>query len=222
MLEAAPRDLAQPWEGGPFAEPAREQLSAHADRVIRWLATFDRLGAQIAAAGQDWVITHGEPHACNLIDAGGRLLLIDWDTVALAPPERDLWMLGDSPQDFAQYVEAAQSQPDQVGFALYRLAWTLSDLAAFIATLRSSHRRTTDMRLPWNSFICLCEDGPPGADSCGQTVGGRETQTSICASVRPSGSGTDALMSCCSGGFATSPRGRPGGWGPAKRLLGWW
>ncbi len=38
-------------------------------------------------------VTRGEPHGGNIMRVGRELLFIAWDTVALAPPERDLWML---------------------------------------------------------------------------------------------------------------------------------
>ncbi|HXP18631.1 MAG TPA: phosphotransferase [Streptosporangiaceae bacterium] len=40
------------------------------------------------AAARAPVTTHGEPHSANIIRAGSGRLLIDWDTVGLAPPER--------------------------------------------------------------------------------------------------------------------------------------
>ena len=63
--------------------------------VAGWLDEFDRLAEHVAAADADLVVTHGEPHGGNIMRVGRELLLIDWDTVALAPPERDLWMLDD-------------------------------------------------------------------------------------------------------------------------------
>src|SRR4029077_13351490 len=80
------------------------------DTLGRWI------GAGFSAEGL--VITHGEPHPGNIIrvapnadadglaaaddaaagatggagPASGAIMLIDWDTVGLAPPERDLWM----------------------------------------------------------------------------------------------------------------------------------
>jgi spectinomycin phosphotransferase len=50
-------------------------------------------GATSAARAVGPVLTHGEPHPANLLSAGGSLLLIDWDTVGLAPPERDLSLI---------------------------------------------------------------------------------------------------------------------------------
>jgi spectinomycin phosphotransferase len=41
-LDAALRDLGQPWRAGPFAEPARALLTGAADQVHHLLGTFDR------------------------------------------------------------------------------------------------------------------------------------------------------------------------------------
>jgi spectinomycin phosphotransferase len=46
-----------------------------------------------AAESGPVVVTHGEPHPGNILRAAGGLYLIDWDTVGLALPERDLWMV---------------------------------------------------------------------------------------------------------------------------------
>ena len=68
-------------------------------------------------------------------------MLIDWDTVALAPPERDLWMvLGDSENDPTSYTDATGHEPDGVAMDFFRLTWDLSDLADFLEVLRSPHR----------------------------------------------------------------------------------
>ena len=53
------------------------------------------------------VITHGEPHPANLMLAAGRLALIDWDTVALAPPERDVSLIITGTEGADRYQEAA-------------------------------------------------------------------------------------------------------------------
>ncbi len=90
QLEAALREVGEPWTGGPFSEPARHALAAISSDVAELLAFADRLAADVRS---DWVVTHGEPHAGNVLTADGRRLLVDWDTVALAPPERDLWLV---------------------------------------------------------------------------------------------------------------------------------
>ena len=60
---------------------------------VRWvpLARFDGLLDRVQKARGPYVITHGEPHPGNLLRTLTGLRLIDWDMIALARPERDLW-----------------------------------------------------------------------------------------------------------------------------------
>ena len=146
-LEDGLRELNQPWVGGPFSEPARLALASHASDVADLLALADRLAADVTRRGNESVITHGEPHAANVLTAGDDRWLIDWDTVALAPPERDLWMLEDEDDDGAgvtRYVDATGHQPDRTALAFFRLTWDLKDLASFIQVLRSPHGHNED------------------------------------------------------------------------------
>src|SRR5438270_536752 len=100
-LESALREVNQPWSSGPFAERARDALARHADDVAELLSLADRLSIDVAGDSSNWVVTHGEPHAANVMRATGTRLLIDWDTVAIGPPERDLWMLVDGTGEVA-------------------------------------------------------------------------------------------------------------------------
>jgi spectinomycin phosphotransferase len=142
VLESALDAIDRPWTGGPFSEPARRQLALHAAAVHEWMAAFDHLAGLVEEAGAEQVVTHGEPHPGKLIHTGNGVLLVDWDTVGLAPPERDLWMFDDeSPNILAPYTEASGRTVDDTALALFRLAWTLSDIAAFTALFRSDHER---------------------------------------------------------------------------------
>jgi spectinomycin phosphotransferase len=87
ILEVALGELSQPWNGDPYSEPARQLLARHASHLGRALARFDEFVREAARSGPS-VITHGEPHPDNSMRSGGRLYLIDWDTVGLALPER--------------------------------------------------------------------------------------------------------------------------------------
>jgi len=146
-LERALADLGRPWSAGPLAEPARTLLADRADDIGQWLATFDRLAADVEAADPRLVVTHGEPHSANMIRVEDDLFLIDWDTVGLAPPERDLWMLDDGSVDgYRAYADATDRAIDETAVSLYRLTWTLADLAAFTTALRAPHRTTADTK----------------------------------------------------------------------------
>ncbi len=152
-LEGALDDLAQPWAGGPFSEPARATLACHAPALSRLLATFDQLAAEVAAAGGDQVITHGEPHPANFMSVDGRLLLVDWDTVALGPPERDLWMLAtDTGEALARYTERFGRRLNPAALRLYRLRWLVDDISIVVDGFRSPHERTAEMARAWQGL----------------------------------------------------------------------
>jgi spectinomycin phosphotransferase len=71
-------------------------------------------------------------------------MLVDWDTVALAPPERDLWMLGHSADELAAYADATGHEIDQGALDFFRLAWDLNDVAESLNVLRSPHGESED------------------------------------------------------------------------------
>ncbi|MGN6794490.1 MAG: phosphotransferase [Streptosporangiaceae bacterium] len=162
-LEKALGALDEPWDGGPFSEPARQALAGQISVVAGWLAEFDRLAAHVAGSRAGLVITHGEPHGGNIMRVGDELLLIDWDTVALAPPERDLWMLDDgSPDALTAYTDAAARTVDARTVSYYRFAWRLADLAGFTRVLRSAHQRDGNTEHAWASLRIVLDTGPTG------------------------------------------------------------
>ncbi len=149
VLEAALSELSQPWSGGPFSEQARALLASAARQIRHRLETFDQLAGQVAAA-QERVITHGEPHSGNIIRAGSGRMLIDWDTVGLAPPERDLWMIVTSTGDEARRYTHATGRPvDPAALEFYRIRWALDDASSFVHQLRARHGRTAHTEHIW-------------------------------------------------------------------------
>ena len=142
LMEALDQ-LESTWEAGPLSEPARQAVAAHAADVTGWLGELDALADRLRQSGVDPVVTHGEPHPGNLIHTDAGLRLVDWDTVALAPPERDLWMLDDGTQGcLGRYEEFAGKTVSEPAMRFYRLAWTLSDIASFVEMFRSPHKQT--------------------------------------------------------------------------------
>jgi spectinomycin phosphotransferase len=168
-LELALRELGRPWTGGPFAEPARELLAGAAGPVRRGLDALGRwIGARFSADGL--VITHGEPHPGNIIrvaaggagaagPASGAIMLIDWDTVGLAPPERDLWMVAtETGAELRRYTELTGRPVDMAAIELYRLRWALDDLSCFVRDLRAPHRRTPGTEHAWQALQLAITD----------------------------------------------------------------
>lgn len=139
-LEEALASLDHPWTGGPFAEPARALVSDHVAALRRRLAEFDRRRDELRG---DPVVTHGEPHPGNIVRVGSRRLLVDWDTVGLAVPERDLWWLADAPA-----TPAAE---------FYRLRWDLDDVSVFLDEFRAPHTRGPDTEQAWSALVDYVE-----------------------------------------------------------------
>ena len=111
---------------------------------MRSLARLDRCAADLAT-NEAGVVTHGEPHPGNLIHTSNGLALVDWDTVALARPERDLWMFDDGTATAIDaYRKMTGVELDREALAAYRLLWALADVASFITQLRGEHQRTVD------------------------------------------------------------------------------
>jgi spectinomycin phosphotransferase len=159
-LNAFLLDPGCPWDGGPFSQAAHRQAAAHTADLARLAAGFDHLADVTAPARADPVITHGEPHPANLMSVGGRVILIDWDTAALAPPERDLCLIAASPGEVEHYQEAAGRELDPAVITLYRLRWYLDDLASAIRMFRHRHRDTPDTSLWWQGLAPQLEQLP--------------------------------------------------------------
>ncbi|MEV1009973.1 phosphotransferase [Streptomyces sp. NPDC049881] len=145
-LDAALRETGTPWDGGPYAEPARALIARHAPALRAVTAAFDRQAARPVGAP---VVTHGELHPGNVLRDGERRLLVDWDTTALAPPERDLWLVTDDPADLAHYARATGRTPDRDAMAFHRLRWDLDDTAAFLTWFRAPHAEDPDTAEAW-------------------------------------------------------------------------
>ena len=155
VLEAALGELSEPWTGGPYSEPARQLLSRQASRLGRALTCFDDLVRATARSGT-FVITHGEPHPGNILRAASKLHLIDWDTAGLALPERDLWMVAhiDS-REGERYAGLTGHRPDTAAMRMYRMRWSLDEIALSLSDFRGPHEQNEDTELTW---ACLAEE----------------------------------------------------------------
>lgn len=154
-LSKALANLDQPWDSGPFAEPARELLRAGAADVRRRLLEYDELAARVGESSDFWVVTHGEPHRANVIrDARGGVHLVDWDTTLVAPRERDLRMVLDGElTGWDEYVAAAGSvRLNQDALELYRRWWPLAEIGIYIALFGRPHEGTKDTARAWETL----------------------------------------------------------------------
>jgi spectinomycin phosphotransferase len=136
----------EPWLSGPWGETARGQLTPHVRGLGQLVAIFDQLAVSMDDDRSGFVISHGEPHPGNVIVAGDRAVLIDWDTVGLGPPERDLALLGGGNESAARYQAATGRELKPALVGLYQLRWFLDDVASAVRLFRNTHRDTADNR----------------------------------------------------------------------------
>ena len=151
LLEAL-GDLDRSWDFGPFAEPTRHLLRSSSDELERRLQEYDELVASVRESPDPWVVTHGEPHRANVIrDLQGAVRLIDWDTILIAPKERDLWMVLDEElTGWDEYRDRSGADSlNHKALRLYRQGWELADVAIFVAGFRRPHERTEDSAACW-------------------------------------------------------------------------
>lgn len=151
--------LHDPWTSGPYADRARMLLRENHSDIVEALQVYDALVATVQADPTPWVITHGEPHAGNVVNAAdGRRLLVDWDTVALGPKERDLWMLlQGAATDWTPYIDVTgKSLLSGAAIMMYRMWWDLSEIAEYVFWFRHDHDDSEDMRTGWRGLAeCL-------------------------------------------------------------------
>ena len=152
----------QSWRGGPFAESARTLLERHAEPIRSGFARFDTLVGLAQERQEHWGITHGEPQAGNIVWRAERrdMVVVDWDTCAIAPRERDLWQL--TPPHHAALTGlrpylAATGLPETAvsadRLALYRLRWDLAEIAIYADQFSQEHVDSEDARVAWGGLL---------------------------------------------------------------------
>ena len=126
----------QAWGPGPYAAEARDAVRRHLTDVEEWTTRYHHLAE--VAADRAWVVCHGEPHHANqLLTAEGRLL-VDWDTLRLAPAELDLRVLVE------HGVPPADAGADRELLELFDLEWRLDEISQYAAWFAAPHAGTRD------------------------------------------------------------------------------
>ncbi|WP_189251810.1 phosphotransferase [Lentzea flava] len=138
------------WSDGPYAEQARRLVNEHEGAIRARFEEFERLAEGVRRSAV--VVTHGEPHPGNLIRTPAGFHLVDWDTVGLAVPERDLSVLTGDPAELTRYRELTGHEPSADALRLYRLRWQLYDLVEFVDWFRKPHTDDPDTVLAWTWF----------------------------------------------------------------------
>jgi spectinomycin phosphotransferase len=117
------------------------------------LEGYDRLVAEVSAYDEPWVVSHGETHSANFIEgADGLLYLIDWDTVRLAPRERDLagWGRNQDSEEMSAYRRTAGPVTMRPGaLRLFHMWWDVSEICGYAHHFRRQHSGSLDDEASW-------------------------------------------------------------------------
>jgi spectinomycin phosphotransferase len=145
-----------PWDRGPYGEQARAALGDRLADVASWVERYLAL-----AGGTDpttWVATHGEPHTRNqLRTVDGRTLLVDWESLKLAPAERDLRFLVEQ-----GHGSSCGADPSLV--EMFDLEWRLDEVAQYAEWFQAPHAGTESDRVALGGLLHEL-NRPPGRTS---------------------------------------------------------
>lgn len=144
-------------ECGPYTHRVTRLLREHATGIRRLLDRYDRRTAAARALPGKNVLTHGEPHPGNVMLTGDGWRLIDWDTAAVAPPERDLWDLGPDDTVLDAYAAMTGVRPLPELLELYRFGWDIKDIACVVARFSRPHGGDADDAESWRLLTSLVE-----------------------------------------------------------------
>lgn len=126
-------------------DPVTSQLAAFLrakrDTITKLVERAESLAAILRGRQARLVLCHGDIHAGNvLIGASGAFYLVDWDTLILAPKERDLMFVGGGlfmnmrtpeQEETLFYQGYGETDIDPVALAYYRYERIVQDIAAF-------------------------------------------------------------------------------------------
>lgn len=129
----------------PIALETAAVLKTEQGVILDLVERAERLAQVVQTYPLEFVVCHADIHAGNiLLTSDDHFYIVDWDTLLLAPKERDLMYLGAcllgewlSPQEeeAAFYAAYGQTQIDQNLLAYFRYERIVQDIAAFCEEL---------------------------------------------------------------------------------------
>lgn len=133
------------WGPGPFAEGARDAVRDHLADLTRWTARYHALAD--VARSRPWVATHGEPHEDNQLLTPESRVLVDWESLKLAPAELDLRTIVDAG------LSPADAGADPAMLELFDLEWRLDEISQYAEWFAAPHTGTEDDRIAYGGLL---------------------------------------------------------------------
>ena len=110
---------------------------AHRNTIHKIVAIMEELAGVLRSRSLPFVVCHADLHPANLLcDRSGRVFVIDWDDVMLAPKERDFLFIQVSqtestlPGALAFFQGYGQAEIDWIALTYYRYERVVQDLIA--------------------------------------------------------------------------------------------
>jgi spectinomycin phosphotransferase len=126
--------IANPSDRDVSERDLRSSWMAHQPAINAAITFLEGLAPVLRRRSGPYVICHADLHPANLIrDRAGRVFVIDWDDVMLAPKERDFIFVGDAPADgsaeLAPFFQGyGETEIDWIALAYYRWERIIQDL----------------------------------------------------------------------------------------------
>ncbi len=143
--------VATSWTAGPYGERAREAIRARLTAIEEWTDSY--LALAESATRRRWVVTHGETHTRNQLRTADGIRFVDWESLALAPRERDLSTLVQ-----AGYGVRVGAEPSMV--ELFDLEWRLAEIIEYAQWFAAPHTGTADDRVAFDGLLDELQRGP--------------------------------------------------------------
>ena len=151
----------------PVSAALADLLKAQEPTISTLVRRAERLGEVLQKQPPQFVLCHADIHAANLlIEADSTLHVVDWDTVILAPKERDLMFVagaqfGDErtpeQEEDIFYKGYGQVKTNPVALAYYRYERIVEDIASYseeiFLTDPNNQDRAVGVRRVSNNFL---------------------------------------------------------------------
>lgn len=138
----------------PISIKTAQFLNENREEIVQLLRQIEQLRDLLQNQPHDLVICHADIHGWNLlIDHDHKLYLIDWDTVILAPKEKDLMFIdagiwdtgGNGTQDTALFYKGyGETKINKELISYFRINRILEDIAIYCEHIFDSNNQRED------------------------------------------------------------------------------
>jgi spectinomycin phosphotransferase len=155
-------------DGDDAAQHVRASWSAHQATIDLAMDSLEKLAITLRGSSLPRVICHADLHPANLLrDRAGRVFVIDWDDVMLAPRERDfVFIRGPHADAFWDGYGLPEQERDWAAQTYYQWERVVSDLIEYAGLVFSQDDWSEETRLNnARRFEANLADGAPNLNA---------------------------------------------------------